>query len=361
MSIDVGIVVKVVVTGGAGFLGANLVRALRDAEPAWGISVLDNLSTGSRANLDGIPGVVLHQASIMDDTALDAVMGHADAVVHLAAQTSVQRSVIDPIMAHEINATGTLKVLDAARRAAVRQVILASSSSVYGATAGSLPLHEALPTAPLSSYGASKLSAESYALAFSHCHGVPVLVLRLFNVFGPLQRADGIYAPAIPAFVTAAAEGRPLSIFGDGLQSRDFTYVGSVCDTIVDAVRRRVASDRPVNLGFGTRRALLDVIDELSLIFDRQLQRMHSAARPGDMRDAQANPTRLLSLFPNSQPTDFGVGLKATVSWFLGGDRSRPRGAGAVRAVGAGTVSRREVARALKLSRFVSARAAWRD
>lgn len=354
---------KIVVTGGAGFLGANLVRALREAEPDWGISVLDDLSTGSRANLDGVDGVVLHQASIMDDTALDAVLGHADAVIHLAARTAVQRSVIDPITVHEINATGTLKVLDASRRAGVRHVIVASSSSVYGAAAGALPLHETLPTAPLSSYGASKLSAESYALAFSHSHGLPVLIFRLFNVFGPLQRAGGSYPAAIPAFVTAAAEGRPLPIFGDGLQSRDFTYVGSVCETIVDAVRRRVASDRPVNLGFGTRRTLLDVVDELAMILDEPLLRTHYAAHVGDMRHAQANPTRLLSLFPNAQPTDFGVGLKATVSWFVGSDRTRPPGLdtrGGDRPVFGSDPSLSEVSRVLKLSRFVTSKAAWR-
>lgn len=356
---------KIVVTGGAGFVGANLVRALRDAEPRWAISVIDNLSTGSRANLDGIAGVVVHQASIMDDTALDAVMGHADAVVHLAARPSVQRSVIDPITVHDINATGTLKVLDAARRNGVAHVVLASSASVYGA-AGALPLHEALPTAPLSSYGASKLAAESYALAFNHCHDLPVLVLRLFNVFGPLQRAGRSHSAAIPAFVAAAAEGRPLPIFGDGLQTRDFTYVGSVCDTIVDAVRRRVASDRPVNLGFGTRRTLLDVVDELSTIFDQPLQRMHTAARTGDMRDAQANPTRLLGLFPDVQPIDFGVGLKATVGWYVGSDRTRPPhrtpagGSGGTRRGGGAGARSPEVSRVLRLSRFVGSRTAWR-
>jgi UDP-glucose 4-epimerase len=314
--------VKIVVTGGAGFIGANLVRALRGSEPDWGISVIDDLSTGTRANLDGVDGVVMHEASIMDDTALDAVMGHADAVVHLAARPSVQRSLVDPLTVHEVNATGTLRVLDAARRTGVGHVILASSSSVYGA-AGAPPLHEALPTTPLSPYGASKLAAESYALAFSHCHGLPVLVFRLFDVFGPWQRAGRAHAAAIPAFVAAAAEGRPLSILGDGRQTRDFTYVGGICEPIVDALRRRVASDRPFNLAFGTRRTLLDVIDELSTIFGQPLQRMHIAARPGDMRDAYADPTRMLGLFPDAHPTDFGVGLKATVDWRLSADPPR--------------------------------------
>jgi UDP-glucose 4-epimerase len=250
-------------------------------------------------------------------------MGHADAVVHLAARPSVQRSLVDPLTAHEVNATGTLRVLEAARRAGVGHLVLASSSSVYGAAGGALPLHEGLPTTPLSSYGASKLAAESYALAFSHCHGLPVLVFRLFNVFGPLQRAGRAHVAAIPAFVAAAAQRRPLSILGDGRQTRDFTYVGGICETIVDALRRRVASDRPVNLAFGTRRTLLDVIDELSTIFDQPLQRMHIADRPGDMRDAYADPTRMLGLFPDAHPTDFGVGLKATVDWQLSADPPR--------------------------------------
>ena len=308
---------KVAITGGAGFIGANLVRALRMAEPAWQITVIDNLSTGSRSNLDGVDDVILYEASILDDVALDAAFEIADAVVHLAARPSVQRSVVDPLTSHEVNATGTVRVLDAARRAGVGHVVVASSASVYGdGMLQRLPKHEGLAVAPLSPYAASKLAAESYALAYAHCNRVPVLVFRLFSVFGPLQPAGHAYAAAIPAFIAAAMKGRPIPIFGDGLQTRDFTYVGSLCSVIVDALRRKVASDRPVNLAFGTRRTLLDVVDMLSDVLGTSLERMHASGRPGEVRHSEADPSRLCALFPDVEPVEFSTGLEATINWY---------------------------------------------
>jgi UDP-glucose 4-epimerase len=306
---------KVAITGGAGFIGANLVRALRAAEPDWQLTVIDNLSTGCRSNLEGIDDVILYQASILDDVALDATFEAADAVLHLAARPAVHRSIVDPLTTHEVNATGTLRVLEAARRADVRHIVVASSSSVYGEVRR-LPSREELAVAPLSPYGVSKLAAESYALAYGHCSRVPVLVLRLFSVFGPLQPAGGAYAAAVPAFLAAAMKGRPIPIFGDGLQTRDFTYVDSVCAVIVDAVRRRVANDRPVNLAFGTRRTLLDVVDTLSEMVGTPLERMHASARPGEVRHSQADQARLRALFPDVEPISFHAGLDATISWF---------------------------------------------
>jgi UDP-glucose 4-epimerase len=315
---------KVAITGGAGFIGANLVRALRAAEPDWQLTVIDNLSTGCRSNLEGIDDVILYEASILDDIALDATFEVADAVVHLAARPSVQRSIVDPLVTHDVNATGTLRVLEAARRADVQHIVVASSSSVYGA-ARPLPSHEELPVAPLSPYGASKLAAESYALAYGHGNRVPVLVLRLFSVFGPLQSAGHAYAAAIPAFMAAAMKGRPIPIFGDGLQTRDFTYVDSVCEVLIDALRRNVADDRPVNLAFGTRRTLLDVVDTLSEVLGIPLDRMHASARPGEVRDSQADHTRLRALFPSVEPVEFRAGLEATVKWFRAQQQQQDR------------------------------------
>lgn len=317
---------RIVVTGGAGFIGANLVRALRTSEPGWTVAVIDDLSTGSRANLDDLD-VDFHEGSILDDDCLDRVMDGADAMVHLAARPSVQRSVIDPFASHQVNATGTVKVLEACRRADVGHVVVASSSSVYGATA-TLPKHEALPTRPLSPYAASKLATEAYALAHSHCYDVPTLVFRFFNVFGPLQPAGHAYAAAIPAFVSAALRGRPIPIFGDGMQTRDFTYVDSLCAVIADGLRRRVASDEPVNLAFGTRRTLLDVVDALSDVLGRPLERVHADARPGDVRDSQADQTRLRALFPDVDAVDFAEGLRATVEWYRSEDARRAVSAG---------------------------------
>lgn len=310
-----GSTMKVVITGGAGFIGANLVGHLCREEPGWDITVIDDLSTGSRDNLKGCDGTRFRETSILDDAALNAEVDRADAIVHLAARPSVQRSVVDPLASHQANASGTIHVLDAARRAGVGHVIVASSSSVYGATQ-QLPKHEDLPTRPLSPYAASKLAAEAYALAFSLCYDVPTLVFRFFNVFGPLQPAGHAYAAAIPAFLSAALRDRPIPVFGDGLQTRDFTYVDSLCAVVTDALRRRVASDRPVNLAFGTRRSLLDVIDTMSELMGRRLERVHSEARPGDVRDSQADTSQLRALFPDVEPVDFRSCLGDTIQWF---------------------------------------------
>jgi len=322
---------KVVITGGAGFIGANLVGHLRREEPGWDITVIDDLSTGSRDNLKRLEGVRFRETSILDDVALSAEVAGADAIVHLAARPSVQRSVIDPLASHEANASGTIYLLDAARRAEVRHVIVASSSSVYGATE-QLPKREDLPTRPLSPYAASKLAAEAYTLAFSHCYDVPALVFRFFNVFGPLQPAGHAYAAAIPAFLSAALRERPIPIFGDGLQTRDFTYVDSLCAVVIDALRRRVSSGRPVNLAFGTRRSLLDVIDTMSELMGRRLARVYSDPRPGDVRDSQADTSQLRALFPDVEPVDFATGLRATIEWFRSERAPDPVGAGAPQA-----------------------------
>jgi len=311
---------RVTVTGGAGFIGANLVRTLLDTGVAEGVVVLDDLSSGRKANLDGVDGASLRVGSILDDGALDEVLAGADAVVHLAARPSVPKSLEDPLASHEANATGTLKVLEAARRAGNLYTVLASSSSVYGANPV-LPKHEDLVPQPVSPYGVSKLATESYALAYAECFQLPVLAFRFFNVFGPLQPADHAYAAVIPAFVSAAVERRPLPVHGDGKQTRDFTYVGSVCQVITEAVSRRKRAPGPVNLAFGSRRTLLEVIDILSDILGRALDVEHTPPRPGDIRDSQADQRRLRALFPDAEPVGFEQGLRATVGWFLNGQR----------------------------------------
>ncbi len=306
---------RVTITGGAGFIGANLVRALRRRQPSAQIAVIDDLSTGSRANLEGVDGVELHVGSILDPDLLDAVCAGSDSIVHLAARPSVPRSLQDPFASHEANATGTVRVLEAARKAGGAHVVVASSSSVYGGNP-TLPKSEDLATAPLSPYAASKLATESYALSYAASFSLPVLAFRFFNVFGPLQPAGHAYAAVIPAFIDAALGGRPIPVHGDGLQTRDFTYVGTVCAVIADAVDRRVTFPGPVNLAFGTRRSLLDVIADLEGLLGRALEREHQPPRPGDVRDSQADQTRLRSLFPDVEPVEFGQGLSETLAWF---------------------------------------------
>lgn len=307
---------KVIVTGGAGFIGANLCRALVESGQVGAVLAFDNLSTGDRSNLEGL-GVELVEADILDPDALDRAFAGATAVVHLAARPSVPRSIADPLASHEANATGTMQVLEAVRRAGGPQLIVASSSSVYGANP-TLPKSEDLTPAPLSPYAASKLATESYALAHAHAFSLDVLAFRFFNVFGPLQPAGHAYAAVIPAFVSAALAGDPLPIHGDGLQTRDFTYVGSVAEVITDAIVRRVTSPTPVNLAFGGRLSLLEAIEVLERILGKTVARAHQDPRAGDVRDSQADQTRLRGLFPHIEPMDFEDGLRRTVDWFRG-------------------------------------------
>lgn len=305
---------KVVVTGGAGFIGANACRALAEAG-ATEVVAYDNLSTGFRANLEGLPTVALVEADILDDVALTKAFAGADSVVHLAARPSVPRSLIDPLASHEANATGTLKVLEAARECGVGQVIVASSSSVYGANP-LLPKRETMKPSPVSPYAVSKLATESYALAWQHSFGLSTLAFRFFNVFGPLQAAGHAYAAVVPAFVAAALAGEPLPVHGDGAQTRDFTYVGSVVAVLVDAIERRVSHPEPVNLAFGTRTSLLDLIGRLEAIVGHPLERLHAPPRAGDVRDSQADNAVLRSLFADVQPVPLDDGLTSTVDWF---------------------------------------------
>jgi UDP-glucose 4-epimerase len=304
---------KVLVTGGAGFIGANLVRALSDG-PDNDVVVLDDLSFGFRSNLDGL-NVAFIEGSILDEDLLATAMEGVSSVVHLAARSSVPRSIVHPMAAHEDNTTGTVRVLEAARAQGDVQVIVASSSSVYGAN-DTLPKHEGLAARPVSPYAASKLATEAYTLAWGHSYDMPVLALRFFNVFGPLQPPLHTYAAVIPAFLSAAMQGQPLPVHGDGTQCRDFTYVDTVVSVIVDAIQRRVSHLEPLNLAFGQKITLLEVISELEVVLDRNLSVDFQPSRVGDVARSQADSSALRRLFPDIMPSDFADGLRATADWF---------------------------------------------
>lgn len=306
---------KVVVTGGAGFIGANACRALLAA--GHDVVALDDLSTGRAGNLAGT-GAELLVGSILDAEALDAVVPGAGAVVHLAARPSVPRSVADPLASHRVNALGTVEVLEAVRRAGDAHVVVASSSSVYGANPV-LPNAEDQTPMPMSPYAASKLAAESAALAHAATFGMDVLALRFFNVFGPLQPAGHAYANVVPAFVDAALAGRPLPVHGDGRQTRDFTYVGTVAEVLTAAVDRRVRCERPVNLAYGSRVSVLELAELLGKLLERELTCSFGERRVGDMADTHADDRRLRSLFPDVAPVDLETGLRATLDWFRTG------------------------------------------
>lgn len=307
---------KILITGGAGFIGANLGRTL--VERGDTVVALDDLSTGRTSNLASHENLRFIKGSILDASALDEAAKDVDAIVHLAAKASVPESIDDPISSHLVNVTGTIQVLEAARRAGMPHVVLASSSSIYGNDPTDAK-HERIPTQPLSPYGASKAALESYAGAYHHSYDLPVLVFRFFNVFGPLQAADHVYAAVVPAFVSAAVEGRTLTVHGDGKQTRDFTSVDSVTGAICDAIDRKVVSPDPVNLAFGIKTDLLDLIAELEHIVGKPLQVQHSEPRAGDVRHSLADCTRFSTLFPDVVPTSLEKSLRSTYDWFEAG------------------------------------------
>ena len=278
--------------------------------------MVDDLSTGKAGNLDGLD-IELHTGSILDDALLDTALAGAESVVHLAAIGSVPRSIDDPARTHEVNTTGTVRVLEAMRRLDVPHVVVASSAAVYGPNP-SLPAHEGLAVRPISPYAASKVATEQHTLAWQATYGLRALALRFFNVFGPLQGVDHDYAAVVPAFVDAARHGRPIPIHGDGTQTRDFVDVRTVAALLVDAVERQVTHDGPVNVAFGERRSLLDVVAELEALLGRPLERGHLPARPGDVPHSQADVSTLGTLFEGLERVPFADALRATLDWAAG-------------------------------------------
>lgn len=303
---------RLLITGGAGFIGSNLARHARASRVA--VTVLDDFSSGGLHNLEGVDVDVV-EGSVLDDDALSTALRGVDSVVHLAAVADVASSLRAPLATHAANATGTLMVLEACRRHGVGHVLGASSSAVYGANPA-VPVHEREWVSPLSPYGVSKLATEQYVLAYQSSFGLSSLAFRFFNVYGPGQSASHVYAAVIPAFVDALLAGRPLAINGDGTQTRDFVYVGSVCQVLLDAALRRVSHPAPVNLAFGTRTSLLELVTELEQVTGRSAAVAHRAPQVGDVRHSQADTTALRSLFPHVQPVMLADGLAETVAWF---------------------------------------------
>ena len=308
---------RVLVTGGAGFIGANLCRALL-AAGVEDVVAYDNLSTGTAANISGTDTRLI-TADLLDLDALRVAARGSASIVHLGARPSVPRSLSEPLESHHANVTGTLHVLEAARLEHVDHVVIASSSSVYGSNP-TLPKSEDLSPVPLSPYAASKLAAEAYARAYSASFGLQTLVFRFFNVFGRLQPADHAYAAAVPSFIDAALSGRPLQLNGDGMTSRDFTHVSAVTSVLTDAVMRRVTHDGPVNLAFGSRTTLRELIALIEELVGTQLTVDELPERVGDVRHSQADSTTLRSLFPDTQPVDLRDALVDTLNWFRESD-----------------------------------------
>jgi UDP-glucose 4-epimerase len=305
---------RLLITGAAGFIGSNLARAASNVGFVSDLRGVDDFSTGLAGNLADVD-LDLVEGSILDRVTLERAMAGRDAVIHLAALPSVPRSVRDPLASHAANATGTLLVLEAARRHGIGHVVVASSSSVYGANP-LLPKPELTWTRPLSPYAVSKQATEGYALAYQATYGLSTLAFRFFNVYGPGQRHDHAYAAVIPRFVHAAMSGAPVVYHGDGHQSRDFTYVATVCSVLLDAVRRGVHHPHPVNLAFGVRTDLRTLVAELERLLGRPIEQRCAAPRPGDVRHSEADSQVLRELFPEVTATPLATGLSATVEWF---------------------------------------------
>ena len=298
------------VTGGAGFIGSHLVRRL--VADGAEVTVIDDLSTGRRENLDGA-AVNVAQRDLARDVVTDLLDG-VDVIFHLAAVPSVPRSVREPLRSHHAAATATLRLLEAAREAGVRSFVNSSSSSVYGDVA-SPPMRESMPTVPRSPYAVAKLAAEGYTRVFAQLHGMRTVSLRYFNVFGPRQDPTSTYAAAIPRFITAYMRREQPQVYGDGRQSRDFTYVDNVVEANIAAAAAPKLSGESVNIAAGNPRTVLDVLEAISKEFGYSLIPAHAPDRPGDIRDSHADLTVARSLLGYKATVDFGTGLRRTVEF----------------------------------------------
>ncbi len=300
---------KVAVTGGAGFIGSNLTRRL--ISEGHEVVVFDDLSTGLISNVDQ-SNCTFVNASITDPKALKTALKDCQTIFHLAARGSVPRSIKNPVATHDVNATGTLNVLEVARSSGAH-VIFSSSSSVYGRNM-QLPKDESMWLGPMTPYAASKLAAEGYVQAYASAYKVPTTLLRFFNVFGPRQRPDHEYAAVLPKWIWLAMQGKAIDVYGDGSASRDFTYVETVLDIAMTAMNERVLTDGAMNLAYGNRIFLSDTIELLRKHFP-ELKVNFVAERLGDVKESQNAPELLKTHFPKVEPKEFETALTETIHW----------------------------------------------
>lgn len=309
--------IQVLVTGGAGFIGSHLVDRLVDA--GIRVRILDNFATGSQENLaDVSSSVELVTGDVRDPNLTSEVMTGVDTVFHLAALGSVSRSVEDPMMSHQVNVDGTLNLLLAAHRAGVRRFVYSSSSSVYGDNPTS-PKHEGLTTQPISPYGVSKLAAEMYCRAFWKVYSLETISLRYFNVFGPRQDPASRYSAVIPRFIDAVRRGEPPTIFGDGEQSRDFTYVANVVQANMLAMQAQQGLGQAFNIACGGRVSIKFLANAVNGLLGKATEPVYSEPRLGDIRDSLADVSSARKFLGYRPLTDFPEGLRQTVAWYCNG------------------------------------------
>ena len=300
---------KVLVTGGAGFVGTNLTLSLLDH--GYDVKIFDDLSTGLKQNIP--KDVEFINASILDTSDLNNAIKECEVVVHLGARGSVPRSIKDPIATHDVNSTGTLNVLEAARNSG-SHYIFSSSSSVYGSNM-TLPKSEDMVLRPLTPYAASKMSGEALSLAYAKSYELPVSTFRFFNIFGPWQRPDHEYAAVLPKWISKCIKGDEIEIFGDGLQTRDFTYVGTVVNIILSCISKKILHPEPVNLAYGNNISLNQVLELMKLNFPT-LNVKYLPPRKGDVLHSKNDPKLIKTLYPDIALDKFEVSLQKTIDWF---------------------------------------------
>lgn len=302
------------VTGGAGFIGSHLVESL--ARQGWRVRVLDDFSTGLRDNLAHIhPTPEIVSGDVADAGAVGRAVQGASVVFHLAALASVQRSIEAPADTHRVCAGGTLHLLDAARRAGARRVVYAASSSAYGIPAGEVQT-ETDPLSPLSPYAAAKLAGELYAQSFTVAFGLETVRLRFFNIFGPRQRADSPYSGVIALFAAALSSGRTPTIYGDGLQTRDFTFVTDVVQALTHAAQKPGISGRVYNIGTGHGTSVLDLVAALNRQLGTNIAPQHAPPRAGDVRHSRADISLARRELDYQPAIAFEDGLAQTLAWY---------------------------------------------
>jgi nucleoside-diphosphate-sugar epimerase len=301
---------RVLVTGGAGFIGSNLVeRLVRDGHE---VRVLDNFATGHRANLlDVWNEIELIEGDIQSYERVHNAIRGCEVVFHQAALPSVPRSIQDPLTSNASNVIGTLNVLLAARDEGIRRVVFASSSSLYGANL-ELPKVEDMPTVPIAPYAVSKLAAEGYCRAFFHVYGLETVALRYFNVFGPRQDPLSHYAAVIPRFITATLDGERPVIYGDGEQSRDFTYIDNAVEANLCAAEAESVAGETFNIACGERITLNSVIQELRTISGLEVEPIYADDRPGDVRHSLADISRARERLGYEPAINLRAGLERT-------------------------------------------------
>ena len=301
------------VTGGAGFIGSHLSEEL--VRRGHTVRVADSLITGKRSNLNHIPGVEFVQGDLAEMEFATKVVTGCDYVLHQAAIPSVPRSVKDPITSNRANVDATLNVLVAARDAGVRRLVFAGSSSAYGDTP-TLPKHEDMPTNPLSPYALQKVVGEQYLQMFTKLYGLETVSIRYFNVFGPRQDPSSPYSGVISVFATALLENRPPKIYGDGEQTRDFTYVANVVDGVLRACEATGASGQVINVATGGRISLNDLFKEMKKIVGASVNPEYVDPRQGDVRDSQADIRKAKDILGYKPTISFEEGLKRTIEWY---------------------------------------------